>query len=149
MPCGASRAFSTPSCTRTRATPAASCSTRPGPTGATWSRCRCSAPTAPPMRRGCPRRWSGPGMSRSGRHCAPTSPSGPAEPRLLGPVPVEQLHPVPVHHAGLLRDVIVEGLEILDPVRLAGDVGVDGERHDLRPLRPFLIQPVELVDGAL
>ena len=67
----------------------------------------------------------------------------------LAVVPVEDLLAVPVHDAVELVHVVVDLLEILDPERLAADVGMDRERQDLRAILALLIQPVEAVDGAL
>src|SRR5712691_5507615 len=42
-------------------------------------------------------------------------------------------------HAFLLLDVVVDRLEILDAVRDAGDVRMDGHGHDARILRAFRV----------
>ena len=64
-------------------------------------------------------------------------------------VPVEDLHAVPVQHAVEAAHVVVDRLEILDPVRLAADVGMDRQRHDLGAVAAFGVEPVELIDRAL
>src|SRR3979411_702763 len=63
-------------------------------------------------------------------------------------VPVEDLRAVPMQHAVEAADIIVDLLEIFDPVRLPADIGVDRQRHDLRAVLAFVIQPVELILGA-
>src|SRR6266542_3408435 len=64
-------------------------------------------------------------------------------------IPVEDFEPVPVQHAVEAAGVVVDRFEVFDPVRLAADVGVDRERHDLRALLALGVEPVELVDRAL
>ena len=98
---------------------------RPGPTARAPVRGAMHRPERDGLRGAARRCWSGPARSRSGRASAPTTPSGPAEPLLLRPVPVEDLLAVPVQHAVVPRHMVVDRLEILDPVRLAGDVGMD------------------------
>src|SRR5437762_954166 len=66
-------------------------------------------------------------------------------PRLM---PVEDFGAVPVQGAGVAVDVIVDGFEVFDAVRLAADIGVDRDRHDLGAFFALLIQPVEGVDAA-
>src|SRR3954452_19667409 len=39
----------------------------------------------------------------------------------LAVIPVQQLHAIPVQHAAVLRHVVVEGFQVADAVRLAGD----------------------------
>src|SRR5688500_987727 len=51
-------------------------------------------------------------------------------------------------HALLLPDVVVDGLEVLDPVRHAGVVGMDGQRHHARLMRALGIQAIEVIDAA-
>ena len=63
-------------------------------------------------------------------------------------IPVEDLLAVPVQHAFVLIHVVVDLLEIFDPVRLPADIGVDRQRADFRALGTLGIKPVELVDGA-
>src|SRR6185437_7250121 len=46
-------------------------------------------------------------------------------------VPVENLRAVPVQHALVPIDVVVDRFEIFDAMRLARNVGMDGERADL------------------
>src|ERR1700712_3117681 len=55
----------------------------------------------------------------------------------LALIPIENLLAVPVHHAFELVHVIVDRFEIFDPERLAGDVGMDRQRQEFRPLRAF------------
>src|SRR5262249_39265790 len=64
-------------------------------------------------------------------------------------VPVEDLLAVPVQHAFMLVHVIVDLLEIFDPVRLPADVGVDRQCAEFGAGRALAIKPVELVDGAI
>src|SRR5665213_2606326 len=64
-------------------------------------------------------------------------------------IPVENLLAVPVQHALVLVHVVVNLLEIFDPVRLAADVRMDRQRAELRARLALGIKPVELVDGAL
>src|SRR6476620_11778378 len=64
-------------------------------------------------------------------------------------VPVEDLLAVPVQHTLVLVHVVIDLLEVLNPVRLPADVGVDRQRADFRALRAFSVKPIELVDGAL
>ena len=45
--------------------------------------------------------------------------------------------------------MIEQRLQIADPVRHTGDVGVDRDRHHPRIPGPFGIEPVELVAPAL
>src|SRR6185437_1137138 len=63
-------------------------------------------------------------------------------------VPLQYLHPVPVQHPGEAGDTVVDGLQVFDPVRLAGDVGVDGDGHDLGAVLAFGVEAVEGVDAA-
>ena len=51
--------------------------------------------------------------------------------------------------AGKAVDVVVDGFEVSDAVRLPADVGMDRDRHDLRPLGAFAIEPLEGIDAAL
>src|SRR5258708_1826932 len=62
-------------------------------------------------------------------------------------VPLQYLLAVPVQHAFRLGDGLVHLLEVLDAERLAADVGMDGDRHDLRALGAFLVQALEAVDA--
>ena len=57
----------------------------------------------------------------------------------------EAIAAAPVQYAGMAVDVVVDGFEVFDAVRLAADIGVDRDRHDLGALRPFLIKPLEAV----
>src|SRR3569832_751322 len=89
------------------------------------------------------------------RRRSPLSPhEGRGEGRSTSPlrdalVPVQHLLAVPVQHAVESADVVVDLLEILDPVRLAADVGMDSDGAELRPRLALGVEPVELVDGAL
>ena len=51
--------------------------------------------------------------------------------RSCGGVPIQDLGPVHMHDAFAAVDVGVGLFEIADPVRLAHDIGVEGDRHDL------------------
>jgi hypothetical protein len=44
---------------------------------------------------------------------------------------------------------VVDSFEVFDPVRLAADVGMDRDRHDLGALGALAIEPLEAVDAAL
>src|SRR6266446_1032406 len=63
-------------------------------------------------------------------------------------VPIEDLASLPMDHSGMAGDVVVDGFEVFDAVRLARDVRVDRDRHDLGALPPLLVQPVEGVDAT-
>src|SRR5271163_3167785 len=63
-------------------------------------------------------------------------------------IPVENLRSVPMQHAGIAVDVVVDRFEVFDAVGLAADIGVDRDGHDLGALRPFLVKPLETVDAA-
>jgi hypothetical protein len=54
-----------------------------------------------------------------------------------------------VQYAGIVVDVVVDGFEISDAVRLPADVGVNRDRHDFRPLGALAVEPLEAVDTAL
>src|SRR5262245_21598811 len=64
-------------------------------------------------------------------------------------IPVKNLKAVPMQHALGSRGVFIERFKVFDSVRLAADVGMDGERHDLGALLALEVKAVELVDGAL
>src|SRR4026208_2385398 len=49
----------------------------------------------------------------------------------LRQIPIQYLLAVPVQHAVVARDMVVDLFEILDAMRLARNVGVDRERDDL------------------
>src|SRR5439155_23781951 len=51
--------------------------------------------------------------------------------------------------AFLAADVVVDRLEVLDPVRHPVDVGVHGDRHHPRLRGALEVKPVELVAHAL
>src|SRR3954469_4635436 len=57
-------------------------------------------------------------------------------------VPIENRDPVPVQNTLESARVLVDLLKVLHPVRLAADVGVDGQRHDFRPPPTLRIEPV-------
>src|SRR5438094_8445485 len=52
-------------------------------------------------------------------------------------------------HALLAPDVVVDRLEVLDPVRHPVDVRVHRERHHSRLLGALEVEPVELIEHAL
>src|SRR3979409_71608 len=60
-----------------------------------------------------------------------------------GQVPGEDLLAVPQKDARELAGVLVDGLQVLDAVRNAADVRVDGDGHDLGAPRALLVEPVE------
>src|SRR5215471_14833950 len=64
-------------------------------------------------------------------------------------VPVEDLLAVPVQHAFVLVHVVVDLLEVFDPVRLPADVGVYRQGAEFGALCALGVEPVELVDRAL
>src|ERR1700733_7486134 len=64
-------------------------------------------------------------------------------------IPIENLLAVPVHDAFELVHIIINRFEIFDPERLAGDVGMDRQRQDFRPIRALGIEPIETVNRAL
>src|SRR3954462_15537014 len=64
------------------------------------------------------------------------------------PVPVEDLLASPYLHAGTLQDVLEELLEVADPMRHPGDIGMYADRHDTHALLALGMQAVELVDAA-
>src|SRR5581483_3222581 len=112
-------------------------------------------PAPAPARSPCVRPWAG-GAARALRSAKRRDARVDACPshllRSLGSslaVPVEDLFAVPMQHTVEAADIVVNLLEIFDPMRLPADVGVDRERHDLRALGALGIEPVELVDGAL
>src|SRR5215207_3070163 len=65
----------------------------------------------------------------------------------LATVPIQYLAPLPMQHAGVAVDVVVDGFEVVDAVRLARDVGVDRDRHDLGALAALAVEAVEGVDA--
>src|SRR5215210_1478762 len=60
-------------------------------------------------------------------------------------VPVEDLRAVPAHNAGPAQQLGPQPLDVADAVRRARQVGMVGDRHDLRPLGRFLVQALEVV----
>src|SRR5215471_15190433 len=75
------------------------------------------------------------------------------EPRLCGlgdgEIPVDDLGAVPMQHALEAARVIVNRFEVFDAVRLAADIGVDRQRHDLGAALALGIETIELIDRAL
>src|SRR5437660_7327063 len=69
--------------------------------------------------------------------------------RHLGAIPVA--NPACRHQrdAVMADDIIEQRFQILDPVRYAGDVGVDRDCHHPRIVGAFEIKAVELVGAAL
>src|SRR5271156_6826550 len=63
-------------------------------------------------------------------------------------IPVQNLLAGPVYDAVKAAGVLVDRLEIFDPMRLAADVRVNSKGEDFRPLPAFSVKPVELIDGA-
>src|SRR5665213_4332738 len=59
-------------------------------------------------------------------------------------IPLQNLLAVPVQHALVAVDVIIDRFEIFDAVRLAADVRMNGKRDDLGALFALFIEPVEL-----
>src|SRR5262249_60470592 len=64
-------------------------------------------------------------------------------------IPVENLLAVPMQNAFVLVHVVVDLLEVFDPMRLPADVGMNRQSADFCALRAFGVEPVELVDRAL
>ncbi len=60
-------------------------------------------------------------------------------------IPIEDLLPIPVDHAGKFRNVIVYCFEIFDPERLPADVGMNGDGHKFWTFRALLVETVKLV----
>src|SRR5262245_28322739 len=56
-------------------------------------------------------------------------------------IPVENLRSVPVQHALESADVVIDRFEVFDPMRLAADVRMDCERHDLRTVLALGVEP--------
>src|SRR5262245_26055789 len=75
------------------------------------------------------------------------------EPRLCGlgdgEIPVEDLGAVPMQHALEAARMIVNRFEVFDAVRLAADIGMDRQRHDLGAVLSLGIETIELIDRAL
>src|SRR4051812_15619151 len=69
--------------------------------------------------------------------------------RHLGTVPVADLACRHQRDAVMADDIVEQCLQILDPVRYAGDVGMDRDRHHPRIVGAFLIEAVELIGAAL
>src|SRR3970040_925159 len=63
-------------------------------------------------------------------------------------IPIEDLRAVPEQHAFLLPQPAQHGLEILDPVRHARDIGMHRDRHDLRAISALPVHALEVVHGA-
>src|SRR6516165_9200840 len=75
------------------------------------------------------------------------------EPRLCGlgggEVPVEDFGAVPVQHTLETARIIVDRFEVFDAVRLAADIGMDRQRHDLGAALSLGVEAIELIDRAL
>ncbi len=63
-------------------------------------------------------------------------------------VNIQNLRPGHQRDVVVLKDVVVEGFEVFDTVGDACQIGVDGNRHDARDFRAFLVETVELVAAA-
>src|SRR5262249_26499953 len=64
----------------------------------------------------------------------------------LGEIPIEDPGAVPRDHAGVAENLLERALHVTDPMRNARQVGVTGDRHDLRPLARLLIQAAKLIE---
>src|SRR5262249_1377754 len=65
---------------------------------------------------------------------------------LLGQIPVENLRAVPGDDAVVPENGFERALDMGDAVRHAGQVGMHGDRHDLRPLGGFRVEASELIE---
>ena len=63
-------------------------------------------------------------------------------------IPLQNLLAGPEHDAVVAANVVVDRFQIFDAVRLAADIGVNGERADFGALFALGIELVELVDDA-
>jgi hypothetical protein len=59
--------------------------------------------------------------------------------------PPHDVQTIPVQHAAMPANVFVNFLQVTDPVRLARDVRMNGDCHELWPRHAFLIQPIEAI----
>src|SRR5262245_41408962 len=64
-------------------------------------------------------------------------------------VPIENLLTVPMQNAFVLVHVVVDLLEVLYPMRLSTNVGMNCQRADFRALRAFGVEAVKLIDRTL
>ena len=65
------------------------------------------------------------------------------------PIPVANLACRHERDAIVADHIIEQSLQILDPMRNASDVGVDGDCHDARVRCCFKIETIELIGAAL
>src|SRR5262249_13443167 len=61
-------------------------------------------------------------------------------------IPIEDPGAVPRDHAGVAENLLERALHVTDSMRNARQVGVTGDRHDLRPLARLLIQAAKLIE---
>ena len=66
----------------------------------------------------------------------------------LQPEPIENFRTGHHGYAVMSQDIVVEHFEIFDAMGGAGQVRVNRDGHDPRPVHPFKIEPIELVDAA-
>src|SRR5262245_2889651 len=64
-------------------------------------------------------------------------------------IPVENILALAEHDARLLLHVIVDRLEVLDPVRHAADIWMHGDRHDAPRFGALFVQAIELIARAI
>src|SRR5262249_27753602 len=69
-------------------------------------------------------------------------------PRALREIPIEDLGAVPCHDALLTENLLERALHVRDAVRSAREVGMAGNRHDLRPLGRLVIQTAKLMERS-
>src|SRR5262249_16489332 len=67
---------------------------------------------------------------------------------LLSEIPIENLGTVPSDHAISTENLFEGVLDMPDPMRHAGKIGVAGDRHDFRALGGLLVETREMVQCA-
>jgi hypothetical protein len=72
-----------------------------------------------------------------------------SDPARLSSVPVQNFRTGHHRHAVMAENIIVERLDIFDPVRRAGQIGMDGYGHDARIVRALEVKAIELIDATL
>src|SRR5262249_45016255 len=89
--------------------------------------------------------WNESGERSRDRHATPKFSSALA---LLSEIPIENLGTVPSDHAISTENLFEGPLDMPDPVRHAGKIGVAGDRHDFRALGGLLVETREVVQCA-
>src|SRR5262249_33039701 len=64
----------------------------------------------------------------------------------LREVPIEDLGAVPRYYALVAENLLERALDVTNAMRDARQVGMTGDRHDLRPLSRLLIQATKLIE---